>query len=71
MEGANSDFEIIKQIHSHKVDIFGVLSALTFLQEYCKQYFLEIKSDITYYYEHLEAVDEIKLLLVKPKCFQQ
>ena len=60
VEGTNPDFGIIERMHSHRADLFWVLSALNFLQEYCKSFFLESNSDITYYCDDLEVVDKIK-----------
>ena len=36
VEGHNPDFVNIKRIHSHRSDIFGVLSIFVFVNKYCK-----------------------------------
>ena len=34
----NHDIENVPKIHSHRSEIFGLLSALLFIDEYCRYY---------------------------------
>ena len=36
-------------MHSHRAEIFGVLSVLTFLKEYCIYFLIELNSPVKYY----------------------
>ena len=58
--GHNLDFGIITEIHSHRSEIFGLLSALIFLEEYCRYYFVKFESTIQYHCENLEVVNKVK-----------
>ena len=55
VSGTNPDFRNIQHIHSHRAEIYGVLSVFTFLQEYSKYYMLTFKSTIKYYYDTLSS----------------
>ena len=59
VEGHNPDFGIIKEIHSHSVKIFGLLSELIFLEEYCRYYLIKYQSKIQYHYDKLEVVNKV------------
>ena len=60
VEGHNPDFGIIKEIHSRRAEIFGLLSALIFLEEYCRYYFIKCQSNIKYHCDNLEVVNKVK-----------
>ena len=62
IEGHNSDFGIITEIHSHCAEIFGVLAVLIFLDEYCRYYFVKLESNIQYHWDNLEVVNKIKVI---------
>ena len=53
VSGTNPD------IHSHRAEIYGVLSVFTFLHEYSKYYMLPFKSTIEYYCDDIEVVHKI------------
>lgn len=70
IEGTNPDFDSIDFIHSHRVEIYGALSVLLFINEYCKYYLLEQRSSIKYYCDNLELVNKISMLLENANTFQ-
>ena len=41
-EGHNPDSGIITEIHSRRAELFGLLAAFIFLEEYCRYYFVKI-----------------------------
>ena len=62
IEGHNPDFGTIKEIHSHRAEVFGLLAALLFLDEYCRYYFIQCYYQIHYYCNNLEVVNKIKAI---------
>ena len=62
IEGHNPDIGIITEIHSHQAEIFGLLSALIFLEEYCRYYFIKFESTIQYHCDNLEVFNKVKVL---------
>ena len=52
----NPDFGHKSQIHSHRAEIYGVLSVLTFIKEYSNYFMLPFLSEIVYYCDNLEVV---------------
>ena len=56
IKGTNLDFGAIEAVHSHRAEIYGVLSVFLFLNEYCEFYSLEQRPPITYYCDNLEVV---------------
>ena len=60
ISGTNLDFGNIQHIHSHRSEIYGVLSVFTFLHEYSKYYMLTFKSKIDYYCDNIEVFHKIK-----------
>ena len=62
IEGHNSDFGIITEIHSHRAEIFGLFSALIFLEEYCRYFFIKFESTIQYLCDNLEVVNKVKAI---------
>ena len=67
----NPDFGNIQQIHSHRANMYGVLSVFTFLNEYSKYYMLPFKSTIAYYYHNIEVVHKINALSNNRKSFNE
>ena len=66
VSGTNLDFGNIQHIHSHRAEIYGVLSVFTFLQEYSKYYMLTFKSTIEYYYDTLSSSTRLILFPTTP-----
>ena len=62
IEGHNPDFGIIIEIHYHRAEIFGLLSALIFREESCRYYFIQFESTIQYHCDNLEVVNKIKYI---------
>jgi len=71
IEGHNPDFGIITEIPSHRAEIFGLLSALIFLEEYCRYYFIEPESTIQYHYDNLEVVNKVKAIQSEKYLFDK
>ena len=71
VSGTNQDFGNIQHIHSHRSEIYGVLSVFTFLQEYSKYYMLTFKSKIDYYCDNIEVVHKIKTLSNNRNSFNE
>ena len=71
ISGTNSDFGHIIQIHSHRAEIYGVLSVLTFIQEYSKYCMLPFLSNVAYYCDNLEVVHKINTLANNPNSFNE
>ena len=69
--GTNPDFGHISQIHSHRADIYGVLSVLTFIKEYSNYFMIPFLSEIAYYYDNLEVVHKINTLANNPNYFNE
>ena len=53
VSGTNPDFGNIQHIHSHRAEIYEVLSIFTFLHEYSKYYVIPFKSTIEYYSDNI------------------
>ena len=62
IEGHNPDFGTIREIHSHRAEVFGLLAALLFLEELCRYYFIQCQSQIQYHCDNLEIVNKIKAI---------
>ena len=62
MEGHNPNFGIITEIHYHIAEIFGLLVALIFLEEYCRYYFVKIEFNIQYHCDNLKVVNKVKAI---------
>ena len=71
VSGTNPDFGNIQHIHSHRVEIYGVLSIFTFLHEYSKYYMLIFKSKIEYYCDNIEVVHKINTLSNNRNSFNE
>ena len=67
----NPDFEIIEEIHSHRADIFAILSALVFISEYCKFNILEYLYKITLYGDNMEVITKFKNLTKEPQFYNE
>ena len=59
MSGFNPGFGMIEHIHSHGVELFGVLTVFLFLQECCMYYLTSLKSSTTFYCENVEVVHKL------------
>ena len=70
IEGINPYFGSIDCVYSQRVEMYGVLSVLLFINEYCKYYLLEQISSIKYYHDNLEVVNKISILLENANEFQ-
>ena len=66
ISGTNPDSGDITQIHSYRAEIYGVLSVLTFIQEYSRYYMLPFLSDVAYYCNNLEVVHKVNTLANNP-----
>ena len=51
-----------QKIHSHRAEIFGLLVAPIFLDEYCRYYFVKLESKIQYHCDNLEVVNKVKTI---------
>ena len=71
IEGTNPNFGIIKRMHSNRAEIFGILSALTFLKKQCTQFLIEFNYPVKYYCNNLQIVNKIKIMLVNPNAFDK
>jgi len=67
----NPDFGHISQIHSHRAEIYGVLSVLTFIKEYSNYFMIPSLSEIAYYCDNLEVVHKINTLATNPNSFNE
>ena len=66
ISGTNPDFGHIDQIHSHRAEIYGVLSVFIFLQEYSKYYMIPFQFKVEYYCDNLEVVQKKTLSPTTP-----
>ena len=69
--GTNPDFGHISQIHSHRPEIYGVLSVLTFIKEYSNYFMLPFLSEILYYCDIIEVVHKINTLATRSNSFNE
>ena len=69
--GTNPDFGHISQIHSHRAEIYSVLSVLTFIKEYSNYFMIPFLSEIAYYCDNLEVVHKINTLANGPNSFNE
>ena len=59
----NPDLESMDQIYSHRADIFGIFSVLTFLKEYCNRFILYFDSKVKYYCDNLEIINKLNAMI--------
>ena len=71
ISGTNPDFGHITQIHSHRAEIYGVLSVLTFIQEYSTYLMLPFLSKVAYSCNNLEVVHKINTLANNSNSFNE
>ena len=71
VSGTNPDFGNIQHIHSHRAEIYGLLSVFTFPHEYSKYYILPFKSTIEYYCVNIEIVNKINTLSNNHNSFNE
>ena len=57
---SNHNFGPITSMNSYRSEIYGVLSALLFLNEYCRYYVTPLISQVNYFYTNLEVVKKWK-----------
>ena len=67
--GTNPDFGHINQIHSHRAEIYGVQSVLTFIKEYSNYFMIPFLTQVAYYCDNLEVVHKINTLTNNPNSF--
>ena len=60
VEVNNPDLGIMTERYSHRSEIFGILEALIFLDEYCRCYLLKQESPIQYHCDNLEVFKKVK-----------
>ena len=46
-------------MHSQRVEIFGLLAAFTFLDEYCRFFGLTLNSEVRYYCDNQEVINKL------------
>ena len=68
-QGHNSDFGNIKDIYSHRSEIFAVLSVLPLLDTYTMYYSLHITNTIIYYGDNLKVVRKLDFISNNPNEF--
>ena len=68
-EGYNTDFGKDSDIHSHRSEIYSILTALLFLNSYKKHYSVEITNPIKFYIDNLEIVNKLKQIKENPNVF--
>ena len=71
IEGTNPDFGHISQIHSHRAEIYGVLSVFIFIKAYSNYFMLPFLSAIEYHGDNLEIVHKINILANDPNYFDE
>ena len=71
ISGTNPDFGHIDQIHSHRAEIYGVLSVFIFIQKHSKYYILSFQSKGAYYCDNLEVINKINTLVNNPNSFNK
>ena len=71
ISGTNPDFGHIDQIHSHRAEIYGVLSVFIFIQKHSKYYILSFQSKVAYYCDNLEVINKINTLVNNPNSFNK
>ena len=62
IEGHNPNFGNITELYYHRAEIFGLFSALIFLEEHCRYYFIQFESTIQYHCDNLEVVNKVKYI---------
>ena len=67
--GTNPVFGNITQMHSHRAELYGVLSVFTFLQESFNYFMIPVKSKIKYYCDNIEVVHKINMISNNRKYF--
>ena len=68
-EGNNPYFGNDSAIHSHRSEIYSILTALLFLDTYKKFYSIEITNPIKCYIDNLEVVNKLKQIKDTPNVF--
>ena len=67
----NHDFRHITQIHSHRAEIYGVLSVFIFIQKYSTYFMIPFLSKVAYYCDNLEVVYKINTLANSSDSFNE
>ena len=58
-------------MNSHRSEIYGVLSALLFLHEYCHFFMIPLSTRVKYFYDNLEVVNKIKKLIKDEQYYDE
>ena len=53
---------MINKIHYQRSEIFGILSTLIFIDEYCRYCMLSFESNVSYLRENLELINKVKAI---------
>ena len=69
VEGYNPDFGKDSDIHSHRSEIYSILTVLLFLDTYIKYYSIEISNPIKCYIDNLEGVNRLRHIKETPNVF--
>ena len=71
ISGTNPNFGHVNQIHSHRAEIYGVLSVFIFIQKYSKYYMIPFQTKVEYCCDNLEVIHKINILANNPKSFNE
>ena len=69
--GSNPDFGLITSMNYHRSEIYGVLSALLFLHEYCRFFMIPLSSHVKYFCDNLKVVNKIKNLIKDEQYYDE
>lgn len=61
--GSDPDFGPITSMNSHRSEIYGVLSAILFLHEYCRYFMISLSSNVKDFCDNLEVVSKMKQVI--------
>ena len=71
LSGLNLDFGPITPINSHQSEIYGVLSVLLFLHEYCRYFMIPISPHVKYFCDNLEVINKMKQLIKDEQYYDE
>ena len=71
ISGPNPDFGNITSMNSHWSKIYGMLSALLFLHEYCQYLMTPLTSNVNYFCDNLEVVNKMKQLMKDEQYYDE
>ena len=58
-------------MHSYRAEVFEILTAFLFFDEYCQYYMLTNHSKVTYYEDNLEVVTKLKDIQSNPHYYDE